>query len=111
MVRRQLAGLDAHVSRIAPWRPALGCVLLFALSLFASGGSGDGVHYLVGAHYYVWYPENFANGYLRAALRPAQTPALGEYNSHNAAIAEQHIALAVSHGIDFFTLDWWPNRQ
>src|SRR5262249_56793922 len=24
--------------------------------------------------------------------------------------AEQHIALAVSHGIDFFTLDWWPNR-
>ena len=110
MVRRQLAGLGAHVSRLAPSRPALACVLLFALSLFAPGGSGDGVRYLVGAHYYVWYPDNFANGYLRGALRPAQAPALGEYDSRSASIAEQHIALAASHAIDFFSLDWWPNR-
>jgi len=68
------------------------------------------VPYLVGAHYYVWYPENFADGYLRAVLRPAQKPSLGEYDSRSASIAEQHIALAVSHGIDFFTLDWWPDR-
>ena len=110
MVCRQLEGLAGAVSRIAPSRPAFVCVVLFALSLFASGGSGDGVRYLVGAHYYVWYPNNFAQGYLRGVLRPAQTPALGEYDSRRASIAEQHIALAVSHGIDFFTLDWWPNR-
>jgi glycoprotein endo-alpha-1,2-mannosidase len=110
MVRRQQAGLGAHVSRLAPSRPALVCALFFALSLFAPGGSGDGVRYLVGAHYYLWYPDNFANGYLRGALRPAQAPALGEYDSRSASIAERHIALAASHAIDFFTLDWWPNR-
>ena len=98
------------MSRIARWRPALVCVLLCSISVFAAGGSGDGVGYLVGAHYYVWYPDNFAAGYLRAALRPAQIPVLGEYDSRDAAVAEKHIALAVSHGIDFFTLDWWPNR-
>ncbi len=98
------------MTRIAPSRRAFVCFFLFALSFFASGGSGDGVRYLVGAHYYVWYPENFASGYLRGVLRPAQTPRLGEYDSRSPLIAEQHIALAVSHGIDFFTLDWWPDR-
>ena len=28
----------------------------------------------------------------------------------SASIAERHIALAASHAIDFFSLDWWPNR-
>ncbi|HUE39778.1 MAG TPA: hypothetical protein VMR29_09760, partial [Candidatus Binatia bacterium] len=98
------------MSRFARWRPALVCVLLCSISVLAAGGSGDGVGYLVGAHYYVWYPDNFSAGYLRAALRPAQTPALGEYDSRDPSVAEKHIALAVSHGIDFFTLDWWPNR-
>lgn len=65
---------------------------------------------MVGAHYYVWYPSNFAQGYLRADLRPAEAPALGEYNSRSPAVAEQQISLAASHGIDFFSLDWWPNR-
>jgi glycoprotein endo-alpha-1,2-mannosidase len=64
---------------------------------------------LVGAHYYLWFPENFAGGrYLRARLLPNQQPVLGEYSSASAAIAEQHIAWASSAGIDFFTLDWWP---
>jgi hypothetical protein len=77
MVRRQLEGLAAHVNRIAPSRPLLVCVLLFGLSFFASGGTEDRVRYLVGVHYYVWHPENFADGYLRGVLRPAQTPGLG----------------------------------
>jgi glycoprotein endo-alpha-1,2-mannosidase len=77
--------------------------------LFVSGGRG-GDRYLVGAHYYVWYPSNFADGYLRAVLAPRQRPAFGEYDSRSSAIAERQIALAVSHGIDFFTVDWWPKR-
>jgi hypothetical protein len=64
----------------------------------------------VGAHYYVWYPANFAQGYLRAVLEPRQAPALGEYDSRSPAIAERQIAIAAEHGIDFFALDWWPNR-
>ena len=73
------------------------------------GGGGDGGN-LVGAHYYVWYPGNFSLGYLRGALSPPQAPALGEYDSRNPSVAEQHIALASANGIDFFTLDWWSNR-
>lgn len=82
-------------------------VLLCTLSALAPGGDEG---YLVGAHYYVWYPSNFRQGYLRGVLRPAQVPALGEYDSRSPAVAERHIALAAAHGIDFFTLDWWPNR-
>ena len=63
----------------------------------------------MGAHYYLWFPDNFAGGkYLRARLLPNQLPVLGEYSSASATIAEQHIAWATSAGIDFFTLDWWP---
>jgi hypothetical protein len=65
---------------------------------------------VVGAHYYVWYPSNFSQGYLRAELRPPQSPALGEYDSRSPTVAEQHISLAAASGIDFFALDWWPNR-
>ena len=94
---------------------ALRSLILLALAagLFALKGgepaspNGD---YVVGAHYYVWYPANFAQGYLRAALSPPEVPALGEYDSRSAAVAERHIDLAASHGIDFFALDWWPDR-
>ena len=90
-------------------------VCLVALGFVAAcsnggGNGGDGGDNLVGAHYYVWYPGNFSLGYLRAELSPPQAPALGEYDSRNASVAEQHIALASANGIDFFTLDWWSNR-
>ena len=90
-------------------RSALALAVLSFSLLFISGGRG-GDRYLVGAHYYVWYPSNFADGYLRGALAPRQRPTLGEYDSRSPAIAERQIALAVSHGIDFFTVDWWPKR-
>ena len=65
---------------------------------------------LVGAHYYLWYPANFARGdYLRAKLSPAEQPLLGEYYSSSPAVVAQHIAWASESGIDFFTLDWWPS--
>jgi hypothetical protein len=63
---------------------------------------------LVGAHYYHWYPGNWGPGTLRAQLDPPQQPELGLYDSNDPAVAEQHIAWASAHGIDFFTLDWWP---
>jgi hypothetical protein len=70
---------------------------------------GAGRPALVGAHYYLWFPAQFEGGrYLRARLRPAQRPRLGEYSSSSAATVEQHIAWASSSGIDFFTLDYWP---
>jgi hypothetical protein len=84
------------------------------LACGGGGGGGDGGgasgNLLVGAHYYVWYPSNFAQGYLRPRLRPAESPALGEYDSRNPAVAAQHISMASSHGIDFFAVDWWPTR-
>jgi len=64
----------------------------------------------VGAHYYVWFPRNFAGGkYLRAKLNPPQQPLLGEYSSSSPAVVAQHITWATESGIDFFTLDWWPS--
>jgi glycoprotein endo-alpha-1,2-mannosidase len=66
---------------------------------------------LVGAHYYHWYPGNWAQGTLRAQLDPPQQPELGHYDSAEPAVAEQHIEWASAHGIDFFTLDWWPVRH
>jgi glycoprotein endo-alpha-1,2-mannosidase len=74
------------------------------------GGGGASGKLLVGAHYYVWYPSNFSQGYLRTTLRPAEAPALGQYDSRNPAVAAEHISVASSHGIDFFAVDWWPTR-
>ncbi len=71
----------------------------------------DGPQYLVGAYYYVWYPDNFRHGYLREKLRPAQAPLLGEYDSRDPEVARQHIAWASRYGIDFFAVDWWPSRE
>jgi hypothetical protein len=76
---------------------------------FVAHAQSIGPDLLVGAHYYVWFPAPFEGGrYLRAKLRPAQTPLLGEYSSAAPATSEQHIAWASSFGIDFFTLDYWP---
>ena len=66
---------------------------------------------LVGAPYYLWYPANFREGFLRDKLSPPQKPVLGLYNSTDRKTAEQHIAWCSSHGIDFLALDWWPSRQ
>jgi glycoprotein endo-alpha-1,2-mannosidase len=64
---------------------------------------------LIGAHYHVWYPSNFDQGFLRSALDPPQQPALGRYRSDDPEVAEQQIEWASAAGVDFFTLDWWPS--
>ncbi len=87
----------------------LACFLLAVLTYgrFRSRGSGP---FLTGAHYYVWFPANFDDGFLRNALEPPQAPVLGRYSSLSPAVAEQHISWAVEAGIQFFTLNWWPDR-
>jgi hypothetical protein len=95
-----------------------GTTLVAAACLSCGGGEGPSPptspaaerrDLLVGAHYYLWFPHRFQGGqYLRARLDPAQKPMLGEYSSTATAVAERHITWAADHGIDFFTLDWWP---
>ena len=64
---------------------------------------------LVGAYYYLWYPENLAQGTLRARLVPPQGPPAALMDSQNPATAERDITNARRAGIDFFALDWWPS--
>ncbi len=96
-----------------------GTTLLAATCLSCGGGESPEIptgtpkerpSLLVGAHYYLWFPHRFQGGqYLRARLDPAQKPMLGEYSSSTTAVAERHITWAADYGIDFFTLDWWPD--
>ncbi len=67
--------------------------------------------YMVGAHYYSWYPGNWGRGCLRRILEPKQYPMLGFYDSKDSKVVEQHIAWCSEYGIDFLTLDWWPGRS
>ncbi len=67
-------------------------------------------HPLVGAHYHLWYPSNFDQGFLRGRLTPPQQPSQGRYRSDDPGVAERQIVEATEAGIDFFTLDWWPSR-
>ena len=63
---------------------------------------------LVGAYYYLWNPENFAGGTLRAHLVPAQLPPGTLVNSQSPRTAARDITNARRAGINFFAMDWWP---
>lgn len=63
---------------------------------------------LVGAYYYVWFPENWKLGWIGDRTDPPIQPELGKYSSRDPKVAEQHIRWATEHGIDFFVLSWWP---
>lgn len=67
--------------------------------------------YLVGAHYYIWYPRNFRQGYLRGRLQPPQSFAVGNYKLDDTAVLERQIAWCSRYGIDFLTIDWWPGNR
>lgn len=96
-------------------------ILLLVITLFScssgGGNSDDGNNtefiddrILLGAHYYQWFPRNFSQGYLREKLSPPHSLLLGEYNSLSDEIIRQQINSASRAGIDFFTIDFWPNR-
>lgn len=65
---------------------------------------------LVGAHYYLWFPENWKHGYSGRKFLPPVNPALGEYSTADLSVFEKHWSLAQASGVDFFIFDWWPNR-
>lgn len=64
--------------------------------------STSGSDRLIGAHYYTWYGPNnhWSNGY-------RGTPTLGEYDSKDPAVIEQHVEWAANNGIDWFNATWW----
>jgi glycoprotein endo-alpha-1,2-mannosidase len=87
---------------------AVGLALLVAATLPA-GAASPTVHPLVGAYYYLWNPENFAGGTLRAHLVPPQLPAGSLVNSQSPRTASRDITNARKAGINFFAIDWWPD--
>ncbi|MGA3085035.1 MAG: glycoside hydrolase family 99-like domain-containing protein [Thermodesulfobacteriota bacterium] len=66
--------------------------------------------HLIGAYYYLWYPGNWREGYINGRLLPQQLPALGQYDSSDLKIIEQHIAWSSQYGIDFWAISWWPDH-
>lgn len=65
---------------------------------------------LVGAYYYLWNPENLTQGWLRGALDPPQPDASAQAAAPDRG-ASVDIDQASSNGIDFFAVNWWPNRD
>lgn len=63
-----------------------------------------------GAHYYSWFPENWAASYIGQKLLPPVKPLLGEYDSSDLKVFEQHVGWAKEAGIEFFIFDWWAKR-
>lgn len=63
---------------------------------------------MLGAHYYSWYGKPTHSVLGGGEWRSGYTdhPLLGEYNSRNPAVINQHITWAKSAGIDFFVMDW-----
>lgn len=90
---------------------------LLILSLFIVSGcakkntDAQTDRYLVGAHFYSWYPKNWGSGCVIRLLEPEQSPWLGYYDSWDIEVAEQQIAWCSQYGVDFLTLDWWPGRD
>lgn len=57
----------------------------------------------IGAYYYIWSGIP-SNNHWNEDIKG--TPFLGYYNSNDLRIADQHILLAMQHGIDFFAVSW-----
>ena len=83
-------------------------LLVFSSQGISASGQSFAEHPLVGAYYYLWNPENFAGGTLRAHLTPPQLPAASLVNSQSPRTARRDIANASQAGINFFAIDWWP---
>jgi glycoprotein endo-alpha-1,2-mannosidase len=88
------------------------CLLsLLCVSCTSSRASkSGGFKLLVGSYYYLWFPQNLAQGTLRSDLVPPQGVNPATDQSTDPATAEKSIAQANKIGVNFFALDWWPSR-
>lgn len=48
-----------------------------------------------------------SQGYVRAQLNPPMTPALGEYQSRDPKVVDQHVRWCAEYGIDVLACSWW----
>lgn len=83
-------------------------LFLFCASDAGAGRSGR----IVNVYYYPWYGSNihWPDGYLRGKLFPSQPPSLGEYNSRDTAVINQHLRWSDTYGINNWICSWWgPN--
>ncbi|HVF33665.1 MAG TPA: glycoside hydrolase family 99-like domain-containing protein [Acidimicrobiales bacterium] len=64
---------------------------------------------LLGAYYYLWNPENLAQGWLRNRLAPPQRDMQTQAEAPDGGAADD-IRQAADAGIDFFAVNWWPTR-
>jgi hypothetical protein len=62
---------------------------------------------LIGAYYYVWWDIDVNPHW---PLGYKYTPILGEYNSGNPNVADQHILWATEHGVNFFAVSWFGSH-
>lgn len=86
-------------------------VFLLSLTLFLLSCESKKPDYLVGAHYYSWFPENWKAGIIGDFEDPKVKPTLGKYISANDGSFKAHERWAKESGIDFFIFDWWPTRR
>lgn len=84
----------------------LGSVVMWGLS--RAGEAPKRIR--AGAHYYSWFPENWAGGFAGERFDPPVNPQLGKYTSANPEVFLQHVEWAEEAGIDFLIFDWWPQR-
>lgn len=69
---------------------------------------------LVGAHYYPWFGELAPAGSAhREGWSDESTisPVLGEYDSHDLAVIDQHLKWCLEHGIGWLSISWWGPRD
>ena len=106
--------IDSHKEKLWSWKDNQLFHYLIPLLPVTRKGSGNlggkPRDCMVGVHYYVWYPGNWRLGYLRGLLNPPSRPELGKYSSKDPRVIEQHIAWSEEYGIDFWAIDWWPDR-
>lgn len=69
---------------------------------------------LVGAHYYPWYGPSFGAEGIEPGnwleMVPGR-PVLGEYDSRDEDVINQHITWAREHGINWFSVTWKPESD
>ena len=87
--------------------PVACCILI---SFTWSSGERLRTKVLAGAHYYLWFPENWKAGTIGHYTLPPIRPQLGYYATLTPAVFQQHVAWAKEAGISFFIYDWWPSN-